>query len=403
MSVDRRAVIGLGLLGASAAVTGAAVLLRDRPYVRGLMGETATLKGFAGGEMMAFLANPKTVSGLRRRGFVLNADRENSVDQVRDPQLLARKPDFLWPSSAPLVELAKKNVKVLNEQVIFNSPLVVYSWAAIADGLVLAGLAKKEEAHYTVDAKALIAAVLAAKPWSELGQPNLYGHVRLVGADPNKSNSGFMFAGLAANVLAGDVVNAGNLHAVLPQVVELFRTMSLKTNGSGQVFGDYIAGGAGAQPLVIGYENQLAEWILADVERWKRIEQPGAEPVTLYLQPTVYSAHPLIVLTERTLPLLDALMSPELQSIGWRDHGFRGPSGAIGAETNPLVAGRMPAQVSDVAPMPDVDTMLAILDALAAPTAQGPIAAARAQRPACLSTAEPCYETAPANRASPTD
>ena len=53
------------------------------------------------------------------------------------------------------------------------------------------------------------------------------------------------------------------------------------------------------------------------------------------------------------------IASPELQAIGWRDHGFRGPLGAIGADTDPLVAGRMPAQVTDVAPMPDVDTMLA--------------------------------------------
>jgi hypothetical protein len=380
--MDRRAVIGLGVLGLSALATGAVVVLRQRPDMRGLMGETVTLSGFAGGEKMAFLANPKTVSALKHRGFVLNADREGSVDQVRDPQLLARRPDFLWPSSAPLVELAKKNVKVLNEQVIFNSPIVVYSWAPIADGLVAAGLAKKVQAHYTVDSKALIEAVLAGKPWSELGQPDLYGHVRLIATDPNKSNSGFMFAGLTANVLAGDVATAANLPQVLPKVVELFRTMGFKTNSSGQVFDDYIAGGPGAQPLVVGYENQLVEWILADVDRWKRVQQSGAKPVTLYPQPTVYSAHPLIVLTAKTLPLIEAMMSPELQSIAWQDHGFRGPIGAVGAQTNPLVAGRMPAEVSDVAPMPDVDTMLAILDALAAPASQGPAGAASPPTPA---------------------
>jgi hypothetical protein len=369
--MDRRAVIGLGVLGVSAIATGAVVLLRERPDMRGLVGESVTLTGFAGGEKMAFLANPKTVSALKRRGFVLNADREGSVEQVRDPQLLARKPDFLWPSSAPLVELAKKNVKVLNDQVIFNSPIVIYSWAPIADGLVKAGLAAKEAAHYTVDARALIEAVLAGKPWSELGQPDLYGHVRLIASDPNKSNSGFMFAGLAADVLAGDVANGANLAQVLPKVVELFQAMGFKSHSSGQVFDDFIAGGPGAQPLVVGYENQLVEWILADPDRWKRVQAaPGARPVTLYPHPTVYSAHPLIALTQKSLPLIDALMSPELQSIGWRDHGFRGPIGAIGADTDPLVAGRMPAQISDVAPMPDVDTMLAILDALTAPAAQ---------------------------------
>jgi hypothetical protein len=365
MSIDRRALIGFGVLGASAVATGAVVLLRSRPDMRGLVGQSATLSGFVGGEKMAFLANPKTIEALKRRGFVLNADREGSVEQVRDPQLLGRKPDFLWPSSAPLVELAKKNAKVLTDQVIFNSPIVVYSWESIADGLVKVGMATKEATHYRVDAKALIQAVIDGKPWSDLGQSDLYGHVRLIATDPNKSNSGFMFAGLAADILTGDVANAASLPKVLPQVVALFEAMGFKSHSSGQAFDDYIAGGPGAQPLVVGYENQLVEWIIADPDRWKRVQgSGGARPVTLYLHPTVYSAHPLIALSQGAVPLIEALTSPELLSIGWRDHGFRGPLGAIGADTDPLVAGRMPAQITDVAPMPDIDTMLAILDRL---------------------------------------
>lgn len=369
--MDRRALIGLGVLGASAVATGAVVYLKSRPDMRGLVGQSATLKGFVGGEKMAFLANPKTIDALKHRGFELDADRQGSVEQVRDPQLLGRKPDFLWPSSAPLVELAKKNAKVLNDKVIFNSPIVIYSWESIADGLVKVGMATKEAAHYKVDAKALIQAVLDSKPWTDLGQSDLYGHVRLIATDPNKSNSGFMFAGLAADILTGDVANAASLPKVLPQVVALFEAMGFKSHSSGQAFDDFIAGGPGAQPLVVGYENQLVEWIIADPDRWKRVQAAGgAKPVTLYLQPTVYSAHPLIALSQGALPLIDAFMAPELQSIGWRDHGFRGPLGAIGAETDPLVAGRMPAQVSDVAPMPDVDTMLAILDGLSAAPSQ---------------------------------
>jgi hypothetical protein len=197
--------------------------------------------------------------------------------------------------------------------------------------------------------------------------------VRLIATDPNKSNSGFMFAGLTANLLAGDVADETTLPKVLPQVVDLFRIMGFKSNSSGQVFDDFIAGGPGADPLVVGYENQLVEWIMADPDRWKRVMQsPVSQPVTLYPQPTVYSAHPLIALAPESLALIDAMMSAELQTIGWQDHGFRGPLGAIGATTNPLVAGRMPAEVSAVAPMPDVNVMLAILDALAAPGVTAP-------------------------------
>ena len=368
MTLDRRAIIGLGVLGLSAAATAGVVLFRDRPEVRSLVGDVTQLKGFAGGEKMDFLADPRTIEALKKQGLALKADRAGSVDQVRDPQLLGQKPDFLWPSSAPLVELARQSTKVLKDQVIFNSPIVIYSWEPIADGLVKAQLATKEGAHYFVDAKALIEAVLAKKSWADVGQPDLYGTLRLIATDPNKSNSGFMFAGLAADVLAGDVADSSNLPDVLPQVVDLFREMGFKSGSSGQVFDDFIAGGPGAEPLVVGYENQLVEWILADPDRWKRVEAAagGAKPVTLYPRPTVYSAHPLIALTAGALPLIDALVSKPLQEIGWQYHGFRGPLGSVGAMTSPLIQGHMPPQIVAVAPMPDISVMLQILKALQA-------------------------------------
>lgn len=368
MTISRRAMIGMGVLGGSAAMTVGTVLLRENPHLQGVLGKIKTLKGYAGGEKMAFLQNEKTIKALHGFGLKLDAERAGSVDQVRDPQLLATKPQFLWPSSSPLVELARKHVKVLRDQVIFNSPIVVYSWTPFADGLVRAGIAAKEGAHYyIIDAKALIDAVLARKAWKELGQPDLYGRIRLISTDPNKSNSGFMFAGLAANLLAGDVVTPETLPGVLPKLTELFRGMGYKPDSSGKVFDDYIAGGPGAEPFVVGYENQLVEWILADPERWKRVDAASgpAKPVALYPKPTAYSAHPLLSLAPDANRLIEAMTSPDLQAIAWKDHGFRGPLGAIGAETDPAIKGRMPNNLSAILPMPDIDVMLKILDALA--------------------------------------
>jgi hypothetical protein len=367
MAMSRRAMIGLGVLGTSAAVTGGVVMFRDNPAVRGLLGDVVTVKGYAGGEKIAFAGNPRTLSALKTHGLAMVAERAGSVEQVRDPVLMATKPQFLWPSSAPLVDLARRSAKVLKDEVIFNSPIVIYSWEPIAEGLIRAGLATKEGAHYSVDARGLIDAVLARKSWKDLGQADLYGRVRLIASDPNKSNSGFMFAGLAANLLVGDVATAETLPTALPKLVDLFRGMGFKSSSSGKVFDDYVAGGPGAQPLVVGYENQLVEWILADKARWTRISTTAgpAKPVALYPRPTVFSAHPLIALAPEAIPLIDALMSRELQEIGWSDHGFRGPLGAIGAMTDPLIAGRMPAQISAVAPMPDIEVMLTILKALA--------------------------------------
>src|SRR5262249_33179943 len=151
MTMSRRTVIGLGLLGASAVATTGVVLFRDQPALRSIVGDVETLRGYAGGEKMAFIENPRTVSALKRKGLALNAERAGSVEQVRDASLLNTKPQFLWPSSSPLVELARQNTKVLRDQVIFNSPIVIYSWEPIAQGLVRAGIATQEGAHYFID------------------------------------------------------------------------------------------------------------------------------------------------------------------------------------------------------------------------------------------------------------
>ncbi|HWW24752.1 MAG TPA: hypothetical protein VNZ85_02530 [Caulobacter sp.] len=179
--MSRRALAGLGVLGVSAAVTGGIVLFRDRPEVRGALGDLDLVKDYAGGEKIGFIQNPHTIAALKQHGLALAAERAGSVEQVRDPTLLA-----------------------------------------------------------------------------------------------------------------GDVATADTLPTVLPKLVDLFRGMGFKSSSSGKVFDDYVAGGPGAQPMVVGYENQLVEWILADKERWNRIAGAAgpAKPVALYPKPTVYSAPP---------------------------------------------------------------------------------------------------------------
>jgi hypothetical protein len=169
-----------------------------------------------------------------------------------------------------------------------------------------------------------------------MGVKDLYGRGRVVSTDPNKSNSGFMFAGLAASLLSGDVVTLESLGRISDDVTTVFRRMGFKPPSSGKLFDDYIGGGAGAQPLIIGYENQLVEWVLQDAERWKRLQDTAsAKPVILYPTPTAFSAHPLIT-TDRTADeLIDALMSESLLELAWEDHGFRGPWGRSARRATP--------------------------------------------------------------------
>jgi hypothetical protein len=369
MAISRRA-FGVGLVATSAVATGGYLYLRDHPEIAGPFGEAKKLFGFAGGEKEGFWSNARVRSALESRfGLILDVRRAGSVEMVRERALLDQKPQFLWPSSSVLVEVARASgLKISRDQVIFNSPIVLYSWDRIADGLVKGGFAESAGGpRYKVDLGKLLKAIISGATWASMGVSDLFGRARIVSTDPNKSNSGFMFAGLAASLLSGDVVMPETLSRIDGDVATVFRRMGFKPPSSGKLFDDYIAGGAGAQPLIVGYENQLVEWVLQDADRWKRLEANApAKPVVLYPQPTVFSAHPLISIDRQADDLIDALMSETLLEMAWEDHGFRGPLGTIGKARNALLQSRLIERIDAVLPMPDAPVMLALLDRLAA-------------------------------------
>ena len=107
MALSRRA-FGLGLLGAAAAGTGGYLTLKDRPELQGLLGKRTTLFGFVGGEKSAFLADPDVIDAFGGYGLQLDARVAGSVEMVREPALLSQKPQFLWPSSSIMVDLARR-------------------------------------------------------------------------------------------------------------------------------------------------------------------------------------------------------------------------------------------------------------------------------------------------------
>ena len=369
MAISRRA-LGVGLLAISAAATGGYVFLREHPEIAGRLGEPKHLFGFIGGEKEGFLTNQRVRHILERQhGLILDSRRAGSVEMVREPALLDQKPQFLWPSSSVLVEVARgSGVKISRDQVIFNSPIVLYSWDRIADGLVTGGFAKPVGGpRYTIDLLKALKAIIAGDTWASMGVGGLFGRARIVSTDPNKSNSGFMFAGLVANLLNGDVVTLDTLGRVDKDVRTAFRRMGFKPPSSGKLFDDYVAGGAGAEPLIVGYENQLVEWVLQDAERWKRVQDNApSKPVILYPTPTVFSAHPLISIDRGADELIDAMLSESLLELAWEEHGFRGPLGSIGKSRNPLLQSRLIDRIDAVLPMPEAPVMMALLDRLAA-------------------------------------
>lgn len=365
MTISRRT-LGLGLLGFGLAATGGYAVLRDNPAMRGLLGERTKLFGFIGGEKQALMEDPEAVKLLGRAGLELDARVAGSVEMVREQALLSQKPDFLWPSSSIMVEIARQNVKVRRDQVVLNSPITIYSWEPVAQGLVAKGLASRTgSGHYQIDLKAFLDAILRNARWTDLGVSMLYGPARIVSTDPNRSNSGFMFAGLALNLLADSVASMQDLQRAGGDVQTIFTHMGFKSPSSGKLFDQYLAGGPGSEPMIVGYENQLVEWALADPDRWSRvINGNGARPVLLYPRPTVFSAHPVIAISEQADQLLDVMLGQEMQDLAWQRHGFRGPLGAVSGELSPDLSKLLMPQIEATLPLPSASVMLALLERL---------------------------------------
>jgi hypothetical protein len=223
---------------------------------------------------------------------------------------------------------------------------------------VTSGLAQKTgDRRYQVDTAALLRAVIGKRTWADLGVKDIYGTARVVSTDPARSNSGYVFSGLAANALAGGVADENGVSRVRDDIAAVFAAMGFKSHSSGKLFEDYVAGGPGASPLVVGYENQLIEWILADRDRWEKIEQRD---------PTVFTAHPLLVLNERADAIIETLKSEEAQALAWRLNGFRGPLGSYAGEEDETIARYVQPSITSVVPMPDADAMDAITKVLSA-------------------------------------
>jgi hypothetical protein len=368
--MNRRA-FGLGLLAAGAAGTAGVAVIgpqRIEALLTGSAADPVTLWGFIGGEKLNFLRNDKVKNLLRRRyGVTLDARRAGSVEMVIDPALIGQKPQFLWPASNVLTQLARRNgLPVRRDEIVLNSPLVIYSWSPIVEALQRAGYVEERNgAFYLARFRELVDAIIKGTSWKDIGVGNLFGRILISSTDPTKSNSGFAFAGLLANLLAGDVASPDSIGRHMETIAAIFERMGYKESSSGTHWSSYLNEGMGGKPLLVGYESQLIEFILGNAELWQTLQAQPIRPVMLYPVPTIYSSHPIISLAAPADRLVEALSDPEIQELAWSAHGFRGRLGRIGTG-GPSVKGIAPS-IDSITPMPDAALMLALVERLGRP------------------------------------
>lgn len=320
-----------------------------------------TIAGYVGGEKMDLLENEKIRRILADKyGLAINPTKAGSIEMVSGMDLTGK--DFIWPSNDFAVELFRRQGgKARKDQIVFNSPLVVYTGWNIANALIQkAVVEKRSEGYFIAKFQDLLQMIVDQKSWKDLGL-GFYGKVSIRCTDPTRSNSGNMFAGLVANTLNnGDVVDESSVETVLPQIKRLFARLGMMERSSGDIFRKFIATGTN-NSMIVGYENQIVEFIVANPDKRELIQN---QVCVLYPEPTVWSSHPVISLNDNGDRLIEAMQDPEIQRLAWSEHGFR--SGLEGASVD-KTAVRLDCiaeKINSVTPLPGARTFMRILDAL---------------------------------------
>ncbi|NBB82692.1 MAG: hypothetical protein GVY28_04735 [Alphaproteobacteria bacterium] len=324
--------------------------------------------GFIGGEKTAFLANPEVQEILEDDyGITLDARRAGSLEMVSEAALIDQGADFYWPASQVSVEIARDNgLAPVQTEIVFNAPIVLFSWSPVAAALEAAGLARSltpERAAFAVDTRALLERVLAEESWDSLGLDRLYGGVMVTSTNPLFSNSGNQFAMLATMVLSDGETTGPAFDDAVGKVASIYERMGYTERSSSTLFEQYLRQGMGAYPIVAGYESQLIEFAAADRDLWQSLEGREIRPVILYPEPTVFSSHVLLAMGEPGRAVIEALRDERLQDLAWAQHGFRSGFAASNDPSILPLAG-IPDQVGMVIPMPPFTAVQAILTAI---------------------------------------
>ncbi|MEL6475803.1 MAG: hypothetical protein AAFR17_00635 [Pseudomonadota bacterium] len=361
----KRSLLGLIILGVVAAGAVGASLIdwsavqRAAPISR----DPVDVAIFYGGEKRALLGNPKVAEIIERRyKITLDAIKAGSVEMSTTLDTTGK--DCIWPSNMVAVELARQAGKpVQGDETIFNSPIVFYAWAEVADALTANGaVAKRNDGFLTADVSKLGLLIREGARWKEDLGLNIYGPFKVLSTHPAKSNSGNIWSGLLATVLnGGQIPTEDSLPGLLPKVQAYFDAMGHMEASSGDIFENFLKQGMGARPMIVGYENQLIEFLIENAQYADLIRDKIR---VIYPEPTIFASHPLISLTGTCKRLVEALQDPEVQEIAWSEHGFR--TGLLGIENDPadIPVASLPERVDLVIPMPSASVMTEVIAAV---------------------------------------
>ncbi len=332
--------------------------LADQRRTAALAANTHVLAGAIGSEKEPFLDDPAVKQALAAKGFDVRSDKLGSREIATSYKPGAYA--FGWPSGSPAATKLKLAAHAQGEVTPFYTPMVIASWAPIADILAANGVVSGQGQFRTVDMHKLAALMLAEKRWKDLAHSEAFPvnkAVLVTTTDVRKSNSAAMYLALLSYVGNGDQVvdDRATAEAAAEKLAPLFLRQGFQEGSSASPFTDYTAMGMGKTPLLFAYESQIVEYLLKPDAPRKR------DMVVLLPSPTILSKNVFVPYTDDARRLGNLLASdPTIREAAHR-YGYRLPddSGAPPAWKKAGVAA--PDTVLDVADPPSFETLEAMI------------------------------------------
>lgn len=318
------------------------------------------INGYLGGEKIGLLEDDEVQDILKKDyHLVMDYQKAGSMEMVTQD---TSGMDYLFPSSETALELYKENHgSPLKSEIIFNTPLVLYTRKPVADALCAQGIASQSGSVFHIDMEKMASLLEEGKSWSDIGLPQLYGTVSVATTDPAKSNSGNMFAGLLADALAGGTVTEDNFADTAARLKTIYDRLGYMESSSADLFAQFLKTGMGAKPVIAGYESQILEFAYENPDTWSQVKD---DIVILYPTPTVWSEHVYIALDDSGVKGLEALQDDRIQKLAWEKHGFRTGVYDIPAGAEDFGVDGIEEEITQVAQMPDAAMMEKIMDAI---------------------------------------
>lgn len=215
-----------------------------------------------------------------------------------------------------------KRYTVLDGGLTLNTPIVIYSWKAVADKLIAEGIVTVAEdgVYYITDMNKLINYILEGKSWSSIGLNELYGNVNIASTDPVSSSPGATYYGLLLSILGNGQITDNEIDGNLAKLKVFYQKSGYMNNTPADLFERYLKTGMGGEPMIVDYEKSLIDFANSNPNGFKQVKD---DIVVLYSKPTIWNSHCFAAFTEEGKEIYKALQDEEISKIAWEKYGFR--------------------------------------------------------------------------------